>query len=334
VAIGLALVLIAVGVFLFVPADFSPGAKGTLEPRDKHTIWAQAAGDVYDVPIQNGESVAKGQVLLKLRNWKLQDELNGMSAKLSQTITARDQDRRTLLDRNLSSEQRRKLEAEVRQYETSIEDLRIQTASLDRQVHDLTVRSPVDGQVITWDPYNRLMRRYVEPGQNLLTVAQTGGPWEVELHMPDDRIGHVRRALADLQEQAEGKLRQAVGGDFERVRAELRRLSGEDRNQRLREIAGDDSLDDRLPVSFILASDPSKTYYGRVREIDLSSESRAEEGVTVLIRVDFDKIELAQEHLQQGTSVTAKVACGRRSLGFVLFHDLFAWMRKTWFRYL
>ncbi len=63
------------------------------------------------------------------------------------------------------------------------------------------------------------------------------------------------------------------------------------------------------------------------------AEPRPEEGVTVLMRVDFDKDELADEHLQQGTSVTAKVACGRRSLGYVLFHDLFAWIRKTWFRF-
>jgi hypothetical protein len=42
---------------------------------------------------------------------------------------------------------------------------------------------------------------------------------------------------------------------------------------------------------------------------------------------------LGQELLQQGTSVTGKVGCGRRALGYVLFHDLGAWIQKTWFRW-
>ena len=329
VVLVLVLLLAALGIFLFVPADFSPGSKGTLEPREKRNVWAHAAGDVYDVPIKHGDWVRKGQVLLKIHNPKLKEELDQTTAKLEEARTAEAEARGRLRQR-VTPEERRKYESDVAQYKTAIRNDEILQASLQEQVNALTVKSPEDGQVITWDPYNRLMRRYVEPGQPLLTVAKTDGLWELELHMPDDRIGFIRRAEI---EQIEAALRHAPGIDFEKVQAELRSLSAEDRNKRLRDLTGDQSIDVRLEVSFILASDSSKTYYGHVREIDYSAEPRPDEGVTVLIRVDFDKSELSQEHLQLGTSLTAKVACGRRSLGYVLFHDLAAWVRKTWFRF-
>ncbi len=106
VALAAGALVVAVGVFLFVPADFSPGAKGTLEPQDKVTIWAHAAGTVYDVPIKHGDSVHAGDVLLRLRNWKLEDDLAGTSAKLSQDTTARDRHARHRLQQRGLSDRR------------------------------------------------------------------------------------------------------------------------------------------------------------------------------------------------------------------------------------
>jgi hypothetical protein len=35
--------------------------------------------------------------------------------------------------------------------------------------------------------------------------------------------------------------------------------------------------------------------------------------------------------LRPGATVTAKVHCGRASLGFVWFHDAIAWIQRMWF---
>jgi multidrug resistance efflux pump len=333
VAIGLALVLIAVGVLVFVPADFSPGSKGTLEPRDKRNVFALVEGDVIDVPIDQLQMVHAGDVLLRLRNFPLQENLDKIAGQLSGAIEQRNEARNQLLKAERSFEEKRKLEGDVAELVTTIRNYESQKALLQQQVDSLTVRSPEDGQVITWKPKERLMGRPVQRDQVLLTVAKTDGPWVVELHMPDDKIGYIRRAEIELHEQIEAKLRQAVGEDLKKVQAELRGLSEDERLKRLRDLTGDPGIDDRLPASFMLYSDPASTYYGHVRDIDKNAEPRPEEGVTVLIRVAFDKGELQEEHLQQGTSLTAKVACGRRSLGYVLFHDLAAWVRKTWFRF-
>jgi hypothetical protein len=50
------------------------------------------------------------------------------------------------------------------------------------------------------------------------------------------------------------------------------------------------------------------------------AEVYGDEGNSVLIRVAIDKHQLPE--LRSGTTVTAKVNCGRRSIGYVVFHEM------------
>jgi len=94
----------------------------------------------------------------------------------------------------------------------------------------------------------------------------------------------------------------------------------------------DDGLDDRLPVTFMLATDPGTEYQGRISEMHLSAEPQGEEGNTVLIKVAVDRDELP--HRRPGATVNAQVYCGRRSIGYVWFHDLVAFIQsRILFRY-
>jgi hypothetical protein len=87
-----------------------------------------------------------------------------------------------------------------------------------------------------------------------------------------------------------------------------------------------------LRVSYILATEPGTTRYGTVTEIQRSAEVRGDEGVTVLIKVAINKEELPD--LRPGATVTAKVYCGRRPLGYVLLDDLISFIQtRIIFRY-
>jgi hypothetical protein len=93
-----------------------------------------------------------------------------------------------------------------------------------------------------------------------------------------------------------------------------------------------EELNDRLEVTYILATEPGTTHYGTVREIHRSAEVRGDEGNTVLIKVAIDKSQLPD--LRPGAAVTAQVYCGRRSLGYVLLHDVIAFIQsRILFRY-
>jgi len=47
--------------------------------------------------------------------------------------------------------------------------------------------------------------------------------------------------------------------------------------------------------------------------------------------VEFDKEELP--HLLPGAGVSAKIDCGRCSVGYDLLHDAVAWVQRLWFRW-
>jgi multidrug efflux pump subunit AcrA (membrane-fusion protein) len=75
-----------------------------------------------------------------------------------------------------------------------------------------------------------------------------------------------------------------------------------------------------IPVSFVLSSHPGQTFSGSVVEIEQAAEVRGDEGNTLLVRVAVNKSELPPLHDQ--TTVTAKLNCGRTSIGYAWFCDL------------
>ena len=75
---------------------------------------------------------------------------------------------------------------------------------------ELDVKSPINGLVVTWDLQNRLIHRPVQRGQVLLRVANPDGPWQLELHMPENRIGHVVEFQRGLYDQSRKKLREML----------------------------------------------------------------------------------------------------------------------------
>ena len=113
------------------------------------------------------------------------------------------EDRKTLHpeDRNrLAGEQ-----AELKQKRNSSD---AQLALLKEKQLQLDVRSPIDGEVVTWDLPNRLPNdRPVQQGQVLLRVADPTGDWQLEVHMPENHMGHVTSYQQTLYKQAREKLR-------------------------------------------------------------------------------------------------------------------------------
>src|SRR6185436_1581316 len=93
---------------------------------------------------------------------------------------------------------------------------------LQREREQLVVRSPIAGRVLTWDVGHQLLARPVERGEALVTVADLSSDWQLELDVPDDRIGYVLAAQhamkpdlsvrfklnADERQEHEGKIKE------------------------------------------------------------------------------------------------------------------------------
>jgi multidrug efflux pump subunit AcrA (membrane-fusion protein) len=81
-----------------------------------------------------------------------------------------------------------------------------------------------------------------------------------------------------------------------------------------------------LPLEFILATTSESTFQGEVQEVATRAASSAQRGAVFEIFASTDKSQLPD--LRVGSEVRAKIYCGRRSLGYVLFGDVIEFVRQ------
>jgi len=190
----------------FVRIDLRLEGKGTLEPVHRRDVFAEIEGIVEQLEpgLKHGSEVKEGELLAVLRNTDLEvavTDVLGRKASSEEQLAAT---RRALLeDKGLSSDERNRMAGRAAQLRREIESLDTQLRLYEAKKKDLEVRSPIDGMIVTWQVRDRLLFRPVERGQVLMSVADKTGEWELEIHMPDDRLGHINRALVEAQ--AEGR---------------------------------------------------------------------------------------------------------------------------------
>lgn len=225
-----ALVLLSaiVAALVLVEGDFDITGRGTLLPSEQRDIFARVDGIVDELLVEHGQSVAAGAPLLRLRSPELartRAELEGERRTTEQQIA----DLSALRGGRESRNEARPLsqaELAARQAELTavLESLNEQLAALARHEAELTVRTPIDGSVLTWDVEQLLAGRPVQAGQRLLTIADVNGPWIVEVRVPDRDIGHVHEArqhaaalpvtflaATDLETRRSGSVREVSG---------------------------------------------------------------------------------------------------------------------------
>ena len=118
-------------------------------------------------------------------------ELQTARKRLAAIEAERIQGRREADDQRLRYGQLTVQQEEVRE---QIAGLESQDAILEQQQAGSAVRSPTDGEVLTWNPQQLLEARPVARGQILMTVGDLRGPWHLELRIPDRRVAHVLAA--------------------------------------------------------------------------------------------------------------------------------------------
>jgi len=278
-SLGVAAAIVALAlVLLLLPFDFDLAARGKLQPVVRRDVFAGIDGLIVDVPVHHQQTVAPGDVLARLKNNRLEVEIADLiGRRRANQERMRALERAQLESRRLSIEQQNQLAGELLELAEVEQSINRQLELLREKGQQLTIRSEMHGQVVTWSVDDLLLRRPVQMGQALMTVVDPSGDWELELYVPERRMGHVARAA--LQSN------------------------------------------DPLRVTFVLASHPDLEFEGQVVEIHGTAEVHGDEGNAVLIRAAIDKHDLPE--LRSETTVTTKIHCGRRPIGYVLFHELF-----------
>ncbi len=282
-------VLATVGLLAaFWEIDFNLEGKGRLKPAVLSGVFAQVDGEIVEIPVAYNSEVRKGSELLKLRSYELQDQMTQLAGQAESNETRSVGLRIQLGKEQLTDGERAELSSEIARLNSDRRTIALQLETLQKMLDLLTVRSPIDGHIITGKhQIEQLGHRPVSRGQMLLEVANLSGDWYLEVLMPETRMRHVSEAWAKAN-----------------------------------------NIGEPLPVNFILVGLPDTTFTGIVELVESTAEARGEEGNTVLLRVKLDSDELARLRTaingdpKVGAEAIAKVTCGRASAGYVYLHDL------------
>ncbi len=292
--IGTAIALLAAG--LTVPVEHHVIATGTVEPIARRDLFAAVDGSVQQLHVHDGQQVAQGELLIQLENPELENRAEALAGQIQTTAGRLASIQAVRLSNKDEAGQSSRLVLEERQLESDLANLRSQQEVLKLQLADLAVTSPIDGTVVAWQIDRRLMGRPVNRGNLLCTVANPDGSWKLRLTVPEQNAGPI---------------------------VDEARQTGS------------------LLVRFAVATMPERTFHASLD--GLSYAARMDElgnrVIDLSATVDGDPLgpldaSFGGTSMRVGADVTAKIACGQRTLIQSWFSDVFDFVnRQILFRF-
>ena len=188
-------------VAIFIPSNFDLHCQGELVPAERRSLYAEVNGSVEKIFVEHGDNVTAGAPLLQMQSQDLDLQLEEVKTQIATLEEKLIGTRSARIHQRDQPEQREQefLGAMKRQLEGLNS---IQEKLLDRRAK-LQITSPIDGQVVTWGLNERLEGRPVSQSNLLLEVANVRGQWQLELELPDKKVGHLIRAQKESDEPIE-----------------------------------------------------------------------------------------------------------------------------------
>jgi biotin carboxyl carrier protein len=191
-----AIVAVLLAAACLVPTDFTLEGNGTLRPVIRRNVFAMLDGEVREIKVEDDSQVTKGQLLVVEDSRELEKEIVSTSGELLAT----EADIRATQNQSIDNDEdvpqgdRNQQEARLSQLKARVSSLRKKLELLIEQKGLLKITSPIDGQVVEWRLQETLLGRPVSKGQVLMEVADPKGDWELEVRMPESKMGYISAA--------------------------------------------------------------------------------------------------------------------------------------------
>lgn len=184
------------------PATFYVSSEGTLVPQVRQRVFAPMDGIIESVLVGPNDTVGVGQPLLRMKNYDLDvrvRQVEGELAMVRAQMEVRNRRDRSPTPSPLGfADQLNETPPAV--LKSRQLNLQTQLSLLQQQMMLSVVSSQVSGRVLTWNVQEELKGRPVPMGRLLMEVADTDGRWELELNLPDRRVGHLLNAVRQQSE--------------------------------------------------------------------------------------------------------------------------------------
>lgn len=271
-------------VLAFVNADFRIEGTGRLMPTHRREVFVPYDGDVVDVLVSSGDHVVPGQLLVKLRNNELQSEMIAVESQreeklkqLAGLLAERDE-----AIKGPARDRSHRLEGDIAKTRAELQGLQRRLKVLDDRKQLLSVTSPIEGVVSTFEVDQLLLHRPVRRGEILLEVMDDKGPWELELDVAQHRMGHLTRAQTEFTKN--------------------------------------------LPIEYLLVTAPERTYQATLNEVGTRVVASDDNRPVVELRATPAADDMLIPRI--GAEVRARLNCGRKPIGYVLFGDVVEFVQR------
>ena len=187
-----------IAFFALFPYPFTLSSNGQLQPKLQNEVYAQVNGILQEVFIAESDEVRveQGQVLARMTNNDLMVQIQNLEGQINQT---KEQIRKYQVAKGQVERQDPyeaiMLDGELNRARESMFSLERELNIKKEQAENLVVRSPANGVVVNWQVRNNLLKRPVDRGQNLMTVVTPDGGWQIEIEVPERRIGHLLKRI-------------------------------------------------------------------------------------------------------------------------------------------
>ncbi|WP_165065884.1 efflux RND transporter periplasmic adaptor subunit [Paludisphaera rhizosphaerae] len=308
----LALVVTVIGALTLVPWNLRIEGRGSLLPENRSIVYAPNPGIIAEVPKEHGDHVAKGEMIARLDSRELEKELKKLQADFGKAENQANILGRQIEATNRTSQNNSETYQLMAQHSEALltaRSAREQIEITKEQIQAMTITSPQDGIVTTWEVKKNLMGRPVDIGTELLQVAATDGEWILEVEVPDDDMGPILAAKSKLDAEV---------------------------------AAGTKPAGSALPAYFVVMTEPEHRYQGYIRRIASKAETKtesAEQRHTVKVTVGFsdavrNEFLARNQEFRPGAEVRARIDCGDARLAYVLFRKVVqVWHESVLFRW-
>lgn len=285
--------LAAIGYLAFMPTDFEISARGELVPATRESIYAPRPGTVVEFPFltetndggnnAQGTLVKPGDTLVRLENAELDYELTSL---LGEQAT---------VDQQLET-----IAASIGQFGGRDAESRKRYEELTAQSSELKVKQTSIGRRIGLVNKER-ERLSVKAGIRGRVLT-----WDIvnELKLRPVQQGDFLLEIVDVQDDWEIELfvRDRHIGYVKQAQKDL----GESKP---------------LAISFFHLSDPEKRYIGEIKSIAMATDVYPEHGSAVRVTGTIEATDGLAD-FRPGTTLVAKIECGKKPLAYVLCYDL------------
>lgn len=198
VATLLAVSLLIASLFV-IQQDFQIHVTGEMRPVGERHLFAPVDGVVIEVLAEYGDQVAAGQPLIRMESTEYQLQQQQLAARLATTQQQLEQNQLRLMQERRTSQDRflpEKIAADIEQLKLEIQGIEQEVAAYEKLQGELSVTSPIAGQVISRDRRQLLLGRPVSRGNVLATISSTAGSWRLICELDDRDAGYLQQALS------------------------------------------------------------------------------------------------------------------------------------------